>query len=481
MNTTDSNPHPESEPSGLPGPPSEPTVAAPLVESTVPSDSAIPASPPLDSDSYTVAATQHIANIPVSPPDPASVRVRPAKLHTFDSLTYRDFRFLWAATLFSSGGFWLLQVVIGWLTYDMTGSPLLTSIVMGLDALPILFVAPLGGLLADSFDRRRLLALVYAYQAVVTSSFVFVILIGYISTWHIFVFVALMGVSWVITDPARMSLIPNIVPRERLVNAFALNSMAFSITRLAAPALGGLLLGLLGVGPTLMLEGGLQLLAVAMALGMRFKVTPRSRMRLDSALSELVLGARYVASEPVILGLFLLAALPSSLIIPFVHGLMPIYAAEVFEVGPSGLGLLLSAIGLGSTTGTFVLASWSGFGHKGRLVFVSIALVAIAMMAFSLNPLFGPAFAPIILLGGGMTMFFSLTNVSIQSIVRDEYRGRVSGLYMVTLGMVPIGSLIAGGIAESFGAPMATLIASVLLATLLVAMGLRFRAVWDFN
>ena len=479
MSTTGSSPRPESEGSELSALPSEPAAAAPVVES----------------GSHTADTTQHIADMPAGPADLASVpaarsrptraRVRPVhipvKLHTFDSLSYRDFRFLWMATVFSSGGYWLQQVVIGWLTYDITRSPLLTSIVMGLDALPILFVGPLGGLLVDSFDRRKLLALVYTYQAIVTFSFVFVVLFGFVETWHIFAFVAFMGVSWVISDPARMSLVPSIVPKEGLLNAFALNSMAFSITRLVAPAVGGLLLGLIGVGLTLMLEGALQILAIAMALKMRLRGTPRSRMRLGSALSELALGARYVVSEPVLLGLFILATLPSVLIMPFAHGLMPIYAAEVFGVGPSGLGLLLSAIGLGSTAGTFVLASWSGLGHKGRLVFASIALMAIAMLALSLIPLFGPAFAPIVLLGGGMMMFFTLTSVSIQSLVRDEYRGRVSGLYMVTWGMLPIGSLMAGSIAERFGAPTATLVASGLVAMLLVAMGLRFRAVWHFN
>jgi MFS family permease len=455
----------------------------------------MPAGLPLDDGSHAAITSQQTTDMPAGPADlgsvpaerrrPTRARVRrvhvPVRLRTFDSLSYRDFRFLWVATVCSSGAYWLQQVVIGWLTYDITRSPLLTSIVMGLDALPILLVGPLGGLLVDSFDRRRLLALVYAYQSVVAFTFVFVILMGLLETWHIFAFVALMGISWVISDPARMSLVPNMVPKEGLLNAFALNSMAFSITRMAAPALGGLLLGVIGVGLTLMLEGTLQLLAVAMALSIRLKIVPASKMRLGSALSELVLGARYVANEPVLLGLFFLGTLPSMLVVPFAHGLMPIYAAEVFGVGPSGLGLLLSAIGLGATAGTLVLASWSGLGHKGRLVLASIALMATAMLAFSLIPLFGPAFAPIVLLGGGMMMFFTLTTASIQSIVRDEYRGRVAGLYMLTWGMLPIGSLVAGGIAQRFGAPTATLLASGLVASLLVAIALRFRAVWHFS
>ena len=158
----------------------------------------------------------------------------PARVRTFDSFQYPSYLFLWLATVFSSAGFWLQQVVVGWLTYEVTESAFWTSLALGLDALPILLVGPLGGVLVDNFDRKRLLAVIYSYQAVVTSVFAAIVLTGNLEAWHIFVFIFVMGLSWVVSDPARMSLIANIVPRENLVNAFALNSMAFSVTRLAA-------------------------------------------------------------------------------------------------------------------------------------------------------------------------------------------------------------------------------------------------------
>ena len=161
---------------------------------------------------------------------------------------------MWLATVIFSSGFWLQQIVIGWLAYDVTRSPLLTSIILGLDALPILLGGPLGGIVTDHFDKRKLLVFIYCYQAILLTIFAVIIATDQIVTWHLFGFVFMMGVAWTIRDPARMSLITSIVPKEKLVNAFALNSMAFSIMRLVMPALGGLLLSLIGTWPLLILQ-----------------------------------------------------------------------------------------------------------------------------------------------------------------------------------------------------------------------------------
>ena len=161
---------------------------------------------------------------------------------------------MWLATVIFSSGFWLQQVVIGWLAYEVTQSPLLTSVIMCLDALPILLGAPLGGVVTDHFDKRKLLAFIYCYQAILLTLFAIVIATGQIAPWHLFAFVFMMGIAWTIHDPARMSLITSIVPKEKLVNAFALNSLAFSIMRLVMPALGGLLLSSIGTWTLLLLQ-----------------------------------------------------------------------------------------------------------------------------------------------------------------------------------------------------------------------------------
>ena len=184
---------------------------------------------------------------------PIHIHVR---VHTFDSLGYLNFRLICFTTVFSAGGLWLRQVILGWLTYDLTQSAFLTSLVMGLEAFPVLLAGPLGGLLVDRVNRRKMLVLVYAYQATVTLAFSSIVLLDWVETWHIFLYALLMGFAWATADTARTSLISNVVPRENLVNAFSLNSLAYSCTRMAMPALGGVILALVGAGPALLLGGG---------------------------------------------------------------------------------------------------------------------------------------------------------------------------------------------------------------------------------
>ena len=403
----------------------------------------------------------------------------PPRFHTFDSFRYRNYVFIWLATMFSSGGFWLQQVIVGWLTYEVTDSAFLTSVALGLDALPILFVGPIGGLLVDNFDRKKLLAFIYAYQAIVTVIFAAVVLTGNIQTWHIFAFIFFMGLAWVVSDPARMSLIPNIVPKDGLVNAFALNSMAFSVTRLATPVMGGVLIAFAGVGPALLVEAALQLGAMAAAFSLSVVAIAKSRVSLASIRDGLLEGIRYVSSAPLLLGIFALTALPALLIMPSVNGLMPVYAAEVFDVDAKGLGLLVSAFGAGSTLGTFALASLGDIKAKGVAILCGITITTAATMIFSVNAFFPTAYLNLMIVSAAMMMFFSVASAVIQSSVPDELRGRVTGLYMIAWGLFPVGSLLAGWLAENLGAPMATRITSgAMLLTLAFAFW-RFRSLWQ--
>ena len=443
---------------------------------------ASPPVPPVVIDPPRPRKRRRLAPPRVHVPKVPKPKLRPVRIaervHTFDSFRYGAYVLLWLATAFSSGGFWLQQVIVGWLAYDVTRSAFWTSLALGLDALPILFVGPLGGLLVDKFDKRKLMAGIYAYQAVVTSAFAAVVLTGSLQTWHIFAFIFFMGLSWVISDPARMSLIPSLVPRERLVNAFALNSMAFSVTRLAAPAIGGALIAGAGAGYALSVEVALQLCAVAAVLPMRVAVSSRAALRPKEVFSDLVAGARYVLNQPVILMLFGLTALPAILVMPSIQGLMPVYAAEVFGVDARGLGLLMSAVGAGSTLGAFALASAGDLRAKGAVVIASVLTVALATLAFSVNGLFQTAYLNLMILSGATMAFFSVSGAAIQGTVSDEFRGRVSGLYMITWGLYPIGSLASGFLADNLGAPRATQIAGVILIAAFGFGAWKFRRLW---
>ena len=452
-------------PSGVPG--SESSTVLPDVKSLIAADSpaaqltgAVEASPAISAPASRRRFRPHVRRPRIRP-----VHI-PVRVHTFDSFRYRSYLFLWLTTVFSSAGYWLQQVVVGWLAYEVTQSAFWTSLALGLDALPILLAGPVGGVLVDNFDRRKLLAFIYGYQAIVTTVFAAIVISGNLEAWHIFAFIFFMGMAWVVSDPARMSLIPNIVPRENLINAFALSSMAFSVTRLAAPALGGVLIVVAGPGPTLALEAALQICAILVALCLRVTRSARPSLRLPTVFSELREGVRYVLNEPVLIGLFTLTAIPALLVMPSIQGLMPVYAAEVFQVDAKGLGVLMSAVGAGSTLGTFVLASKGDIGAKSVVVLVSMSVLTLATAVFSINVFFHTAYLNLMIISAAMMTFFSVSSATIQSTVSDEYRGRVAGLYILTWGLFPFGSLSAGFLAERLGAPHATQIAAGIMVLL---------------
>ena len=401
----------------------------------------------------------------------------PVRVHTFDSFGIGNFRLLWAASAASSGGFFLQQVVIGWLAYDITRSAFLTSLAMGLDALPLLLAGPFGGLLVDVWDRRKLLVTMFAYQGLVALTFSVLVILDAVAVWHLFVFVLASGTAWIVIDPGRSALIAQIVPRENLMNAFSLMSLGFSLMRLAAPVLGGVLMAIAGPGPALVLQGGLILAASGLASMLSLDRPVPKQLNLRTALPEIGEALSYVRKEPVILGLLLVGALPATLAIPFANGLMPVLAAEVYEVGPTGLGILLSCIGAGATLGTIALATLGDIRRKGVLILGSAALVVACMVSLSQSGSFVDAVPLVLVLGIGVTGMLTLVGGSVQSVVRDEYRGRVGGLFTLTWGISPLGFLLAGGLAEVLTAQYALLVAGGAMATLATVILVRFPLV----
>ena len=403
------------------------------------------------------------------------------RVRTFDSFRYRRYLRLWFAMLFFSSGYWLQQIIVGWLAYEVTGSAFWTALALGLDALPVLLVGPVGGLLVDRFNRKKLLAAIYAYQATLSTIFAVIVLTGNIETWHIFVYVSFMGVALVISDPARMSLIANIVPKENLVNAFALSSLSFSLPRLTVPTLGGLIIVFAGPGVALALEAGLQLSAVLVVMGLQVSKTTRPALRLSNVFSGVVDGVRYVSREPVLIGLFALIPLPALLVMPSIQGLMPVYAAEVFHVDARGLGFLMSAAGAGSIMGTLFLASRGDFGSKNKVVLATMSVMALATGAFSLNAFLPTAYLNLIIINASMMIYFSVSSAIIHSTVPDEYRGRIAALYILPWGLLPLGSLATGTLAEHLGAPHATQIAAGAMIVLLCLAVWRIRTLREFG
>ncbi|HAC17608.1 MAG TPA: hypothetical protein DCF78_03405, partial [Dehalococcoidia bacterium] len=219
--------------------------------------------------------------------------------------------------------------------------------------------------------------------------------------------------------------------------------------------------------------------AVVAALAIQLPSAERAELKLKTAVSRLVEGALYVKSQPVILSVIALSFVPPMMSFPFLNGLMPVFAAEIFETGSVGLGLLMSSLGAGSVLGTLVLASFGNVRRKGQLIILSVALTSVTMLAFSQVTSIYMAFPILIASSVGMMVFFSTSSALVQSIVPDEFRGRVTSISMFSFGMMPVGSLAAGVLAQRLGAPTAMLVASGVVAFLLVAFILNSRLLWN--
>ena len=423
---------------------------------------------------------------PVAPADTATERGRGGlaglrdrvAVHTFDAFQYRNYRFLWASALGVGGGYWLQQVVVGWLIYEITRSAFFTSIALGLEAVPLLIAGPIGGFLVDVFDRRKLLIGIYLYQGSLALALGLGVVLWEVGPLEIFTFALLVGFSWVVSEPARAAIIANTVPKKGLMNAFALVTLGWGGTRLVVPAAGGVLIAAYGPEAALVVQAALMYTAAVAASMIRLQDDSREKPQLSEVINGLLEGARYVRDNTVVLGLLTFGLTPALIVFPFVYGLIPVYAAEIFQVGPTGLGVLMSASGIGMVVGTMVVASLGDFRAKGKLVIGAVAMAVVVMAAFSRMTWFLGGFGMLVLLSLFMPLVYTTVQAVVQSIIPDRLRGRISGFAMVTWGAFPMGSLLAGALAERFGVQTSTLIGAGLLGVLLTAQVLTFRFVW---
>ncbi|MBM3944843.1 MAG: MFS transporter [SAR202 cluster bacterium] len=400
-----------------------------------------------------------------------------SRFRTFESFRYGGYRLLWLASAGTSGGYFLQQVVIGWIVYDLTKSPFITTLALSLDSLPQLIGGPIGGVLVDAWDKRKILIILPAYQAALSILFGVLVFTGNVETWHILVFVPLIGGAWMLIEPARMAITPQLVPRQNLINAYSLTQLAFSTTRLAGPAIGGVVLDQFGPGPTLFAEGGVQLGASVMAFLIVTDRRPRVKVNLRSVYSGLAEMAGYAKVNPLIPGLLLCAIIPPLMITPVTSGLMPVFTAEVFGGAGTQLGFLLAASGAGSIIGVTILATFSNMRHKGLVLLGTMIVTSVIMIAFAFNSFFGPALFLLLVIGAGFTICQTLSYALVQSNIRDDLRGRVSGLVMATWGFLPLGALLLGTVANVLGAPMAAVIAAGIMAVATVLIAASFGSV----
>jgi MFS family permease len=391
---------------------------------------------------------------------------------TFRSLKYRDYRLLWVSTLFASGAQWVQQVTVGWLVYEMTDSAFLLGAVNGFRALPLLFLAPIGGVLADRLDRKMLMQSTQYMLLVASLIMTVIIFTDMLEVWHLFAFTFITGIGWAFNNPVRQSVVPNLVPKYDLMNALALQSAGFNFTRIIGPSLGGFLLAQLGGGENFALQTFFYVGVIAMVMPM---VIPPLQKRGEtlSARQNLKDGFSHVWRTKQLRVQLAFAFVPTMLAFPS-QALMPIFARDVLGYGPNGLGLLGTAVGVGAVIGTLTMASLTNVEHKGRIMLIAVFLLGLSLIAFSQSKSM-PLSLVILGFTGASQMVYLTTNQTIlQLAVPDHLRGRVMGIYMLSQGMMPFGGLVGGAVADALSAPTAVLIMGSLVC--LMAVSFFFRA-----
>ncbi len=386
------------------------------------------------------------------------------RTHTFSALIrHPNYRLYWSGALTSNVGTWTQMVAQGWLVYDLTGSTFYLGLVGFATAVPNLFLSLLGGVLADRFERRRLMIFTQISAMVLAFLLAYLTIAGLVTVWHIVAVAFLAGIVNALNTPIRQTIISDLVPREDLLNAVALNSAQFQTSRTLGPAIAGLIVAAVGPGWCFLING-LSYLAVIAAL-VAMKLPPLvARGPKASMVANLVEGVRYVRNDPVILSLVLLATVPSFFGMPY-NQLMPAFASSVLHVGPDGLGLLMSSAGLGALLGALGVASLGKGAPRGPLLLGAIICFGVSLAVFAASQLYTLSAVMLVVVGVASMAYNAINQTFLQSLSEDAMRGRVmSMLTLTTFGLQPLGTLVIGSAATVVGPQSAVLAGGVICA-----------------
>ncbi len=374
-------------------------------------------------------------------------------LRTFDAFHNRSFRFLWPANFFSYISRWMQMTMLVWYVLELTGSAFQVALVGFFGMAPMLFLGILGGALADRFDRRRLLLSVqfanFAGAGVTTA----LLLTGMLEVWHAFVLISISGVGWALDSPSRRSIILNLVGRAAVTNAVALDSMAMHSSRMAGPALAGVLISLVDVP-----RGFFVILAFyAMSLTLMWLVRlspeqPGGGAQSRGAASQGILrnlaeGLVYVRGNRTIVATIMVTIIMNLFVFSYMQ-MVPVIAVEVLRVGPELVGLLMGVDGFGSLMGSVLIASAATIRHHGRVYLIGSTIAIAALLLFSLSRSYALSFGILLVLGLGGAGFGTMQSLIVMLVSREEMRGRALGVISLAIGTGPLGLLMTGAVAD---------------------------------
>jgi MFS family permease len=367
------------------------------------------------------------------------------------ALRHRNFQLFFSGQLISLIGTWMDNIAEAWLVYRLTGSSLLLGTVAFAGQIPVFLLAPIGGMVADRWNRQRVVIATQASSMVLAGILAVLTLTGRVKVWEVVVLAALMGAVNAFDIPARQAFLVDMVGREDLMNAIALNSSMFNGARVIGPSVAGILVASIGEGWCFAANSVSYIAVIVGLLLMHVKRAPVHNLQV-SPFEHIVEGFRFVWNTGPIRALLLLLGLVSLVAMPY-SVLMPIFAAKVLHGNARTLGVLMGATGVGALGGALTLASRSGVKGLGRWVAIACASFGAALILFSLSRWYFLSVALLVPVGFAMMVQMASSNTLIQAMVPDRLRGRAMAVYsMMFMGMAPMGALLSGWSADHIGA-----------------------------
>jgi len=383
------------------------------------------------------------------------------RIRALNSFQYISFRLVWLAHWCHVAAMWSVSVILGWVTFDITGSPFFTAISIGVGAIPPIILGPIAGIFIDAWNRKQILAVTCIFQCFTTLIFSYFVWVEMINIWNILTFSIINGIWDSIYFPTMNATVSNTVPRKTLVNAFSLIHLADSFTRLFVPIVTGLLISLVGPGPSTLLPALFLFISFLASSKISLRSKKSHPINIRSAYLDMVVASKYIGSNRAVLGFILVVFAPLFFVTPVNIGLMPVYASEVFGGGPKTLGILVSALGTGMTIGTVILASLRDIRRLGISTIASMLGMAMGLLVFSRTSNLIYGIIVLIPYGVSMTAFWTLSGSALQIIVPDKLRGRVTSMSMLTHTSLPMGTVLVGILSEQTGIQTASAVSSI--------------------
>lgn len=358
----------------------------------------------------------------------------------------------------SSSGQWMDQITRGWLIYQLTGSPLQLGLATATRGLPTLLFGMVAGALADRSNRKAQLVVAQASNVALNFLLAALVFTGNIQAWHIYVTGFLAGSVQAFQQPARQTIIMDIVGPQKLLNALALNSAVVNISRSLGPSIAGIIIAFWGADGSYFVQGIIYMFAVTWTIQMHIpERSAASRREREPFFKSIRTGLAYVSTQPNIRTLMIIGLGPLVLGMPYAS-LMPIFAKDVLHGGARLQGLLLTCVGVGALIGAFTVASLPRKHGYGLPVAIGGMLFGLVLMAFSMSHWVALSIALAVCIGLSNSIYQTQNQALLQILAPGHLRGRVMSIFQLDRGLVPLGSFMVGAVAAAIGAQYALLI-----------------------